>query len=155
MPKCKYCETDVNKEIEEFIKHSNKYYHQKCFDILEKERQDREVLTQYIMDIYKISFPTGFMLKQIKEYRTERQYTYAGMVYTLRFMYEVEKIPVKEGTGLGLITFYYEKAREYYRKLLSNQASAKNVELQKEPEIVIVEKYTRDRKPKMIDMGEI
>lgn len=155
MPKCKHCKKDVNKDIEQFIKKSSGYYHQECHDIIEKENKFRDMLINFIKELYNIDFPTGFMLGQIKEYRTVRNYTYQGMILTLKYMYEVENIPVKEGTGLGLITFNYEKAIKYYNKLRSNKASAKGAEIQREPQIVIVEKQERKRKPKLLDMREI
>lgn len=116
MPKCKYCKQEVNKETQHFFQKSSAYYHQSCYDEIQKEQNERNELLAKISKLYDISYPTGFMLKQIKQFHTERNYKYIGMAMTLDYMYQIENVVFDRNSGLGLIPFYYEKARAYYKK---------------------------------------
>src|SRR5690606_26192640 len=119
MPKCKSCGEAVDKSLDDFTKNYKGYYHNSCYEVIQVENQFRTELTEYISEIYRVEFPTGWMLKQIKEYKEKRGYTYKGMELTLRYMYEVEKLNRLEAheAGLGMIPYYYEKTKQYYTNL--------------------------------------
>jgi ribosomal protein S18 len=116
--KCSMCEQMFEKE--ELTVKSNKKYCKDCLPIKEAESikyaNDWDLLFKYICDLYKIKVPTGMMFQQMKTYREDYNYTNIGMYYTLKYYYEILENDVIEGNGLGIIPYYYEKAKIYYNK---------------------------------------
>jgi hypothetical protein len=55
------------------------------------------------------------MVKQIKDYKEQYNYSYNGMTYCLWYIKEIERKPFNEiKYGIAYIKYYYEKAKEYY-----------------------------------------
>jgi hypothetical protein len=118
--KCSMCENLFEKE-ELTVKGSKKYC-ANCLRIREEEikknKSDWDILFDYICKLYKINKPTGMMFRQLKEFRGEEyNYTNTGMYYTLKYYYEVLENDVLEGTGLGIMPYFYDKARQHYNKV--------------------------------------
>ena len=156
-PKCKWCKEWVDKSLEEHTKVNTGYYHNHCYEQFELNKQHMKELNAYISKVYKVEFPTGWMLKQIKEYKEKRNYTYKGMELTLRFMYEVENKYLLDASqsGLGLIPYYYEKAKQYYINLYSVSQSIKEVEIDNDTEVIYSKPPTRKRTSKLINIEEL
>lgn len=119
--KCPICNTLNNKE--EAIQIGNRYYCKRCGE--EKQQSIKantdgwDQLFDYICELYDLVRPTGLMFKQLKEFREDPyNYTNAGMYLTLKYYYETLGNKVKEGTGLGIIPYYYEKAKQHYIDIL-------------------------------------
>jgi hypothetical protein len=56
----------------------------------------------------------------MKEFRGEGyNYTDIGMYYTLKYFIEILDGKILDGTGIGIIPYYYEKAKEHYQKIFS------------------------------------
>lgn len=157
LPKCKSCGEAIDKSLNDFTKNYKGYYHNSCYEEIQIENQFRTELNEYISEIYRVEFPTGWMLKQIKEYKEKRNYKYKGMELTLRFMYEVEKLNRLEASqaGLGMIPYYYEKAKDYYTKLETVSSAAKDFELNNEAEIIYMQPPVRKKKKKLLDINSI
>jgi hypothetical protein len=98
----------------------NKKYCQTCLQLKEKESKknanDWDLLFKLICELYKIKTPNGMMFQQMKTYRDDYNYTNIGMYYTLKYYYDVLENEVIEGTGLGIIPYFYDKAKYYYNK---------------------------------------
>lgn len=157
-PKCKWCGEWVDKSLNDFNKTSVGYYHNQCYETYQLNKQYREELNEYVAIIYSIEFPTGWMLKQIKEYVEKRNYTYKGMELTLRYIYEVENKYLRDASesGLGLIPYYYEKAKQYYSSLEEVSKYASNVEIDNESEIIYIQPSSnKKRNKKLIDMNSL
>ena len=156
-PKCKWCGEWVDKSLNDFNKNSTGYYHNNCYQAFELNKQHREELSEYVAKIYRIEFPTGWMLKQIKEYKEKRNYTYKGMELTLRFIYEIENKYLREAseTGLGLIPYYYEKAKQYYTTMREVSRYANNVEINNQEEIIYIQPEKKKPNKRLIDMNSL
>jgi len=119
--KCYMCKELFNKE-ELTIKNSKKYC-SKCLIVKEEEsdkyKNDWDLLFQYICKLYNIKVPTGMMFQQLKNYRSEYEYTNIGMYYTLLYYYDVLENKVIDETGLGIIPYYYDKAKNHYNKIFN------------------------------------
>ena len=156
-PKCKLCGEQVDKDLLH-VKVSAGYYHEECYEKFELQKQHRKELSDYVSYIYKIDYPTGWMMKQIKEYKEERNYTYKGMELTLRYMYEVENLKILKASdsGLGLVPYYYEKAKQHYIEKQQAKKSMKDFNHVTEVETIYIEKpLTRTSKKVMIDISSI
>lgn len=114
LSKCKVCDNDILTDYEK-IKVKNKNYHKECYDKYLYEKEQYKLLVSKICEIFNIDVPTGLILKQIKQYKEEFNYTYSGMHYTLWYMTEIEgKLFTEIKYGIALIKYYYEKAKQYY-----------------------------------------
>ena len=124
---CPKCKEKVNPLDSDSIDTDIATYHRSCYDSIQRQKKNREELLDYISLKYNIEFPTGFMLKQITDFHNKRGYSYKAMLVTLHYIFEVEKVPTKEGVGLGLIPFYFEKAKSYHQKIRTAGNSANNI----------------------------
>lgn len=124
---CPKCKEKVNPLDVEALDTGTATYHKACYESIQRQKKNREELLDYIALKYNVEFPTGFILKQITDYHNKRGYSYKAMLVTLKYMFDVEKVPTKEGVGLGLIPFYFEKAKSYHQKLRQAGNSANNV----------------------------
>jgi len=117
--KCCICKESFNKE--DLIVKSNKKYCKECLQIKEEEsnqyKNDWDLLFKYICNLYDIEVPTGMMFQQLKTFRNEYNYTNIGMYYTLKYYYEILENVVIEDTGLGIIPYYYDRAKKHYNKV--------------------------------------
>ena len=78
---CKSCGKKL--QPEEKYTHASKTYCKKCYEKIERESIEYKQLIEFICNNYKLDKPTGYILKQIKEFKTEYEYSYAAMTYTL------------------------------------------------------------------------
>lgn len=129
---CPKCKEKVNPLDVNALDTDTATFHRSCYESLQRQKRNREELLNYISLRYNVEFPTGFMLKQITDYHNKRGYSYKAMLVTLQYMFEVEKVPTKEGVGLGLIPFYFEKAKSYHQKIRTAGNSAQNIAINNE-----------------------
>ncbi|MFJ7982338.1 hypothetical protein ACIQ1D_18930 [Lysinibacillus xylanilyticus] len=155
MKPCLLCEESVSPHDEGTVKNWKGYYHPQCFEKYKRQMENREKLCEYIAESYSLDYPTGFMLKQIDDFHKSRNYSYLAMLTTLKYIFEIEKIPPKDNVGIGLITFYYEKAKDYHIKLRSIGNSASNVTINNTVVKVRAVEPTRRTKAGYIDMNNI
>lgn len=152
--KCPYCEKKLNKE--DAYEYKKRYYHPQCFDQWKRDSQDRKELIEYICKLYRLESPTGMILKQIKEYHEEYKYKYKGMELALRYFYETLGNSVQDGSGIGIVPFVYEDAKNYFILKLKVEDSVKNMK-KEETQIVEVSspKPFYKRKIKYIDISSL
>ena len=121
--KCTICEEAFPKE--ETIIKSQKRYCKTCLEIKEEEsalyKNDWDLLFEYICKLYNIDKPTGMMFQQMKNYRADYEYTNIGMYYTLQYYYKILENEVLEDTGLGIIPYFYDKAKNHYNRMFNLQ----------------------------------
>ena len=126
--KCAICEGMFHKD--ELTVKSQKKYCSECLVIKEEEslkyKTDWDLLFEYICKLYNIEKPTGMMFQQMKSYRQDYDYTNIGMYYTLKYYYDVLENNVMDDTGLGIIPYYYDKAKNHYNKTYNLEDIAEN-----------------------------
>lgn len=158
--KC-YGEDCINKNLkyekELLIEDGGKRYCKSCLDKKIREIKERNELYNTIKQLYKIPYPTGMMLRQIKNYKEEFGYTYKGMDQTLRYINNDDnKITFNHRYGLGIITYRYDEAAEFYL----NQEKAAKVNMFKNDnieEITVISNrpnnINRIKEDRIIDLG--
>ena len=138
--KCPACGTMNDKENTKAI--SNKYYCIECGDIrekkIEKNKDGWDELFDYVCELYNIKTLTGIMFKQVKDYRNINNYTNKGMLLTLKYYYETLENEVKEDTGLGIVTYFYEEAKKHYIEKLNVKKYMKEFELKEEVKTIVI-----------------
>lgn len=129
--KCVMCKESFLKE--ELTIKSQKKYCKNCLQIKEEEsiayKNDWSLLFEYICKLYNIEKPTGMMFLQMKNYRQEYEYTNIGMYYTLKYYYDVLENNVLEDAGLGIIPYYYDKAKKHYNKIFNIEDIVEELEI--------------------------
>lgn len=150
-----YCNEKYEKD--ELIKHTNgKNYCRSCLDKMLKDQTDREELYSTIKELYDVSYPTGFMLRQIKEYKEIKGYTYKSMTLTLRYCVDELGLSFDANMGVGIIPHQYEKAKLDY---LKKQKQKDNfIEIDTTPIVVKISKIDNENRlknEKLIDLEDL
>lgn len=149
--KCRGCDDKFEKEILKII--SNKNYCPRCYKAILTEREHREELYSTIKEFYNIEFPTGWMLKQIKEFTEIRGYKLKGITLTLIYCKEQLNLRFDSKYGLAIIPNYYNSAKNYWLEKQKRALNHKDVKIQTEkiiiPKMSFENKY---KKNKLIDL---
>jgi hypothetical protein len=154
--KCPYCQEQLDKD--EAILHNKRYYHEHCFKIWQQEKEHYKELIAYICELYRINEPTGMIYKQIKSFKEISHYKYKGMELALRYFHETLNNPVKEDTGIGIISYVYEEAKKHYlMKLQVEKSVENNKDLHIQNKVITVDSppFTYKKKTKKIDIGSL
>lgn len=121
--KCSICQESFDTEKEEFVKtNSRRYAHKRCFEEAEskklKEEKDKEELIKYIQHLFSTDTLNPRVFKQIKEYKEKYNYTYAGILRSLKYHFEIQHGDInKANDGIGIVPYVYKDAYNYYRAL--------------------------------------
>lgn len=149
--KCPECEINFDRNIEPFQEHGGRWYHQACFEIRFAEIQTRNNLIDYICYLHKIKAPTGYMFKQIKEFEENNNFKPSGIQMTLQYYHEIKDNPVIQGTGIGIVEYFYDEARSYFTNLGGIAEHNKNIKVNKTEEVIYVQP-PKNRERKLIDL---
>ncbi|MFT0803305.1 hypothetical protein VSK91_22150 [Bacillus swezeyi] len=151
--KCPYCETYLDKD--DAVPYKKRYYHQHCFNTWKIEADHWKELIKYICELYKIDAPTGMMLKQIKEFQEEYKYKLKGIELALKYFHETLGNPVREGDGLGIVSFIYEEAKADYLQKKAIEESVENAKKHKQKERIVVIKKQNRKNIKIVDISTL
>ena len=133
---CLYCKQRFDADIEPFIKPNNTRYahlacHQNALNAKTQEEKDKEELELYIKKLFNIEVLDAKIRRQIKQYITEYNYTYSGILATLKYAFEVKHNSIEKANGgIGIVGFLYQEAWRYnYNLWLSHQKNEnKNID---------------------------
>ena len=124
-----------------------------------RESQDYKELIAYICELYQIDAPTGWMLKQIKDFKEQFNYTYRGMKSTLHYFYEIQEgNDVTDSMGIGIVPFVYDEAKKFYIDKKAVKDSVNNCdldELQNNKRVIKMRKVIKPNENKYKDMALI
>ena len=118
MPKlstCKDCSKKITKEEKYML--SGKAYCLSCYTKRKEKKpviNDRTKLIGVICEYLNIKVPTGLILKQLKEYVDQFDYTYPGIEYTLWYCKDVLNREFDSKYGIGIVKYQYENAEKYF-----------------------------------------
>lgn len=120
--KCPYCEHTFDANKEEYVKVQNgrRYAHKSCYDnaiaLQDKEQTDKIELENYIKQLFHYDKLPKRVNDQIKKYTSkEYNYSYSGILKTLKYFFEIKgHTTEKVNGGIGIIPFVYEDAKCYY-----------------------------------------
>lgn len=131
---CLYCKKKFDTDIEPFIKpNSTRYAHVECHEqataAKTQEDKDREALEAYIKQLFNIEVLDAKIRRQIKQYITEYNYSYSGILATLKYAFEVKHNSVEKANGgIGIVGYLYQEAFRYnYNIWLSQQKNEDKV----------------------------
>lgn len=151
---CLYCKKRFDTDIEPFIKpNSTRYAHLECHQIAEnnksQEDKDKEALETYIKSLFHIDVLDAKIRRQIKQYLTEYNYTYSGILATLKYAFEVKHNSIEKANGgIGIVGYLYQEAYRYnYNLWLSQQKNENKIIEEYKPREVKIIIPPPERKP--------
>lgn len=89
MVKCVYCEKHFDRNAEPFVAvSSRRYAHKECYDKEQASKTQSEIdyeeLCKYIKEKFNMSVLSAKVTRQITTYRKDYNYSYSGMLKTLK-----------------------------------------------------------------------
>ena len=163
--KCKICGKTFDRDRIQAVKVSaNRYAHYRCFPegelvpLPNPIDEDLLKLEQYAEELLGEDFNLARVRKQIKEFKETYDYSYSGMLKTLKWFYEIKGNPIEKANGgIGIIPFVYKDALTYYYSLYLAQLANENVESIPKPKVKEIEIYSPEvhrRPPKMFNVED-
>ena len=142
--KCHYCGQVVLRD--KAIKKDKFYYHTECL----KEYEDRAELFKYCCKLWGLKLPGPTIIRQAKTFR-DKGYTYRGMMFTLKYFYEVKHNNPNKYKGsetIGIIPYVYEDAKAFYAQIIEQRKEIAEQLNDKEPQKVEASKVKVEQKKK-------
>lgn len=162
MVKCKYCGIQFDRNAEPFVAvGGRRYAHKACAEKhdegLSQEERNYAELEAYIKELFQESYLNAKVKAQIKNFKKEYNYTYSGMLKTLKWWYQIKgnSVDLARG-GVGIIPYVYNEALNYYYTLFLAQNANKDLTefRPKVQEIEISSPRVRVKKQKLFNLGE-
>jgi hypothetical protein len=167
MVKCTVCGESFDRDKIQAVKSgARRYAHYTCLPEGELVPlpnavvdQDLVDLENYIKNLLGDDYNPARVKKQIKDYKTEYNYSYSGMLKALVWFYEVKGNSIEKANGgIGILPFVYQDAYNYYYSLylaqLVNEEKDVNQYKTKVREIVIKSPSVAEKPIKLFDLGE-
>lgn len=112
-----------------------------CYNIALEEEKNRRKLIGYICKLFDMKKPNGMMFAQMKNFKEKDNISYQHQLWTLRFLNEIEKMPLEKKYGIGIIKYRYADMMEYktqkdYEKYLKERKVEKNKQVDNSVKIV-------------------
>lgn len=122
--KCPYCNEWFLREEKDFILLPNgRYAHKKCVDTLGQKDKIKNKIHQKISSLCKEQYSKQKVTKQINSYLKEGK-SEIGILRALEYWYDIKKgDPAKANGGIGIVSYIYGEAAEYF----SQQEQLKNI----------------------------
>lgn len=138
--KCPLCneQFDRNNPAIEWVKYNNtRYAHKKCMkerDLAQiQEEKDKNELYKYLSQLFGGKYDYGRTKKLVEKYKREFNYTYSGMIKSLRWFYELKGNNIERANGsIAILPYIYNEAQEYYYNVYKAQQRANMVREQYE-----------------------
>lgn len=117
---CFWCHKTIypdDKDVIPMPQLKDRYVHKACAEIHPVDA--KEELTVYLINLFKLKedYILPKYMKQLTQYETEYNFSYSGMLKTLKYWYEVKNHSIDLNRGVGIIPWYYKQAHDYYYAL--------------------------------------
>ena len=130
---CPECAKSHKKTIENAIAKQKEKEEQEKLKGETKARDTRELaeLIDYICVLYDTSKPNMVALKQVKDFKEEYGFRYAGMELALKYFYELQDNSTEMSHGVGIIPYVYEDARNHLIRKIEIKRNAKDMKTER------------------------
>lgn len=139
---CEFCHKGIPIG-QEITLPGDRFAHVDCYSKDESHnKSDYDKLFEYIMKLYDESFVDPAKQKSIKNMIDSYGFTYSGIHGTLVYIYEIKGFKPKDSNYLGIVPYYYNKAKNYYTELkkVKEINAAKDIENYSPKEIIVKRK---------------
>lgn len=163
--KCLYCGEQFDRDKTPTKQVSKRRYaHIKCWEEhranMSQEERDIEAFYDYTKSLFGEDYNYILTKKLAERYVKENNYTYSGMLKTLKWYYEKEGHTLDKSNGsIGIIPYIYKQALNYYytlyqTQLINKEKNFSNFILPKERMVSIESPRVYVRPPHMWFEGE-
>lgn len=142
--KCYLCNQAILKD--KVVKRGDRNFHEACL----VEYEDRLALFDYCCKIWGLKAPGPLITKQAKNFR-DKGYTYKGMMFTLKYFYEVKHNDPNKFKGnetIGIIPYVYEEAKQFYSTLSDQKKEIATQLIEQQKQMVETRKIKLQQKSK-------
>lgn len=150
--KCYFCGLPIDKD--KAVRQEGKIFHKDCHS----EYLDRRELFRYCCSLWGLKAPGPLISRQAKKFR-QKGYTYRGMMFSLKYFYEVKnnnKNKYKGSETIGIIPYIYEEAKQHYTNILQQKEElAKNAAAVTTQEIKVVKVKQIKKKPDLFEFEDL
>lgn len=145
---CIYCKKQFDRDKEPTKQVSvRRYAHLTCWEDhlanMTQEEKDIEAFYDYVKNLFGEEYNYILTKKLAERFVKENNYTYSGMLKTLKWYYEKEGHSLDKSNGsIGIIPYIYKQALNYYynlyqAQLVNKEKNISNFIMPKEKEIII------------------
>ena len=133
--KCIYCGQQFDRETEPTKQVSaRRYAHLQCWQDhqanMSQEEKDMEAFYDYTKTLFGEDYNYILTKKLAERYIKENNYTYSGMLKSLKWYYEKQGNSIEKSNGsIGIIPYIYKSAYDYYFALYQAQLINKKKDL--------------------------
>ena len=134
---CLYCGKQFDRDKEPTKKvTARRYAHIQCYENhlanMSQEERDIENFFEYTKNLFGQDYNYILTKKLAERYVKENNYTYSGMLKTLKWYYEKEGHSTEKSNGsIGIIPYIYNQALNYYYSLYKAQLVNKEKDFSK------------------------
>lgn len=138
--KCPKCGVQFDTNSVQAVRISaRRYGHASCypdntdFVPMETKTEDKDLtaLKDYITKLYGDKANWHLIMKQIKDFQTQYNYSLSGILKSLVWFYEVKgNSPEKSNGGIGIVPYAYQDAYNYYYSLFVAQSQNATIDIQ-------------------------
>lgn len=152
---CQHCREKFVRTEGNFIKDTKGYYHDTCHKTMLQERAGREDLLKYCYEILGKDMNPALIQKQLKQFVDKYHYTESGVKGTLYYLVEIKKMRLNPKMGIGIVPYYYTKARDYFTKLddITDLPQFETIVITKQ--IIVHEQINKKRLNKTVDLEDL
>lgn len=125
--RCSCCGKEITEKDDKF-KFSNKTHCGKCYEMKLKNKEEYDDLVRRIHEYFNLGTINTMILKQIKNYTEDYNFTYGGIIYCLWYLTEVKKVQMDVKYGIAMVKYEYDNARRYFESMNKIQMSVDKVE---------------------------
>ncbi len=116
---CPICNKKFDRDKVECVKEGRRYLHVECAQTTEerlsKEEKNKLALNQYIMQLFGTEYVNPKIQAQIKDYVTNKGFTYNGILMSLKYFYEIKHGDIEKAHGrISIVEYIYQDAKNYY-----------------------------------------
>ena len=113
LPKCPDCKIEIE-DKSKATKKGSRWVCESCTKVRDQVTDTRQSLYEYIAKIFNIEFPSIWMMKQVKDFKEQYNYTYTGMELTLKYWTETLGNNMNQAKGIGIIPYIYDEAKKFH-----------------------------------------
>lgn len=152
--KCKICGIKFDLNQEQGVKcGARRYAHFDCFpegELVPMEKAqdpDLQQLKSYISELFNKKANWAIIMKQIKDYKETKGYSYSGILKSLVFFYNIKNNPIEKANGnIAIVPYVYQQAYDYYYNLFMAQKANQNKTLTTEIKEITIKPPSMERK---------
>ena len=165
--KCPICGKEFDRDkIQAVIYSARRYAHATCYPEgepvpmdLKGKTPDQIALEDYIKQLFNINKISPKINKQLKQFIEEYEYSYSGILKTLKWWYEIKKQDISKAYGgIGIVPYIYQDAYQYYFNIavadFVNQQKTEEDFKEKVYEVNIDEPYLAPITQKLFNLEE-